>query len=73
MLDKSKENDNIYISNEKVAGQKWSPLKIVDDGHILRSLMFCMDMAVNHSGCVFVFLPMMNAFAIWSEEAYFIR
>jgi hypothetical protein len=70
MLDKPKENDNIYISNEKVVGEKWSPLKTVDDGHGLRSLMFCMDMAMNHNGCLFFFLPMTNAFVVWSEEAY---
>ena len=62
MLDKLKENNNIYISNEKVAREKCSPLKTMDDGHRLRSLIFCMDMAVNHSGCVFIFLPMTNSF-----------
>jgi hypothetical protein len=51
------------------AGESWSPLETVNNGHGWRSPMFCMDMAVNHSGCVLVFLPMTNDFAVWSEEA----
>lgn len=57
------------LTIDEVAGESWSPLETMDDGHGLRSLMFCMDMAVNHSGCVLVFLPMTNDFAVWSEEA----